>query len=64
MCLLCTVTGLLVADPWNAFELCSSVFIKWFYCVKKLPCLVLCNLQLFDMLKKHHFEFFFTRRIM
>jgi hypothetical protein len=25
-------------------------------CVKKLPGLFLCNLQLFDMLKKQHFE--------
>jgi hypothetical protein len=54
------VTGLLVADLWNAFELCSSVFMKWFYCAKKLPGLVLCNLQLFDMLKKQHFENVFS----
>jgi hypothetical protein len=27
-------------------------------CAKKLPGLFLCNLQLFDMLKKQHFEFF------
>jgi hypothetical protein len=43
--MLCTVADLLVAYQWNAFELCSSVFIKWFYCAKKLPGLVLCNLQ-------------------
>jgi hypothetical protein len=43
--MLCTVTDLLVADQWNAFELCSSVFIKWFNCAKKLPGVVLCNLQ-------------------
>jgi hypothetical protein len=40
------VTDLLVADQWNAFELCSSVFIKWFNCAKKLSSVVLCNLQL------------------
>jgi hypothetical protein len=34
----------------------AAQFIKWFYCAKKLPCLFLCNLQLFDMLKKPHFE--------
>jgi hypothetical protein len=39
------VTDLLVADQWNAFECCSSVFMKWFNCAKKLPGLVLCNLQ-------------------
>jgi hypothetical protein len=33
--MLCTVTDLLVADQRNAFELCSSVFIKWFYVQKK-----------------------------
>jgi hypothetical protein len=37
-------------------ELCSSVFIKWFNCAKKLLGLVLCNLQFFVMLKKQHFE--------
>jgi hypothetical protein len=34
----------------------AQFFIKWFYCAKKLPGLFLCNLQLFDMLKKQHFE--------
>jgi hypothetical protein len=34
----------------------AQFFIKWFHCAKKLPGLVLCNLQLFGMLKKQHFE--------
>jgi hypothetical protein len=40
----------------NAFELVAQFFIKWFYVRKKLLGLLLCNLQLFDMLKKQHFE--------
>jgi hypothetical protein len=39
------MTDLLVADQWNAFELLQLVFIKWFNCAKKLPGLVLRNLQ-------------------
>jgi hypothetical protein len=31
-------------------------FYEVVLCVKKLPGLFLCNLQLFDMLKKQHFE--------
>jgi hypothetical protein len=36
----------------------AQFFIKWFYYAKKLPGLFLCKLQLFDMLKKQHFEIF------
>jgi hypothetical protein len=63
MCMLCIVTDLLVADQLNAFELCSSVFIKWFNCAKKLPGLVLCNLQFLTCSKNNTLKFF-TRRIM
>jgi hypothetical protein len=40
----------------NAFEL-VVVFYEVVLCVKKLPGLFLCNLQLFDMLKKHFEKF-------
>jgi hypothetical protein len=39
----------------NAFEL-VAIFYGVVLCAKKLPGLFLCNLQLFDMLKKQHFE--------
>jgi hypothetical protein len=39
-------------------------FYEVVLCAKKLPGLFLCNLQLFDMLKKQHFEKKITRRIM
>jgi hypothetical protein len=54
--MLCTVTDLLVADQWNAFELCSSVSIKWFNCAKKLPGLVLCNLPFLTCPKNNTLE--------
>jgi hypothetical protein len=57
------MTDLLVADQWNAFELLLLVFMKWFNFAKKLPGLVLCNLQ-FLSCPKNNTNFFFTRRIM
>jgi hypothetical protein len=41
----------------NAFELVAA-FYEVVLSAKKLPGLFLCNLQLFDMLKKQHFEIF------
>jgi hypothetical protein len=36
----------------------AQFLLSGFMCEKKLPGLFLCNLQLFDMLKKQHFEIF------
>jgi hypothetical protein len=46
LCLICL---------WRISEMLLNLwqfFMKWFLCAKKLPGLFLCNLQLFDMLKK------------
>jgi hypothetical protein len=53
--MLCTVTDLLVADQWNAFELCSSVCTKGFNC-EETARPIFMQLAVFYMLKKQHFE--------
>jgi hypothetical protein len=39
------MADLLVADQKMLLNFAASAFIKWFICAKKLPGLVLCNLQ-------------------
>jgi hypothetical protein len=54
----CTVTDLLVADRWNACELCSSVFIEVVELCEEIARPSFMQLAVFDMLKKQHFEIF------
>jgi hypothetical protein len=58
------MADLLVADQGMLLKLCSLFIMKWFICAKKLPGLVLCNLQFFAMPKKTTLRKNFTRRIM
>jgi hypothetical protein len=41
----------MLLNLWHSF-----IKLLSYLCAKNLPCLFLCNLQQFDMLKKQHFE--------